>query len=104
MWSKLVGLIRHTGAYGICDRAILNPVCEFSSDLPTKTWLFFSTCSPRSLNVSWLDRLPLFDRKSREWKLAIADCLAEWKTLLPNHEPINGSHLSDYITGGTVLR
>ena len=64
----------------------------------------FFTCSPRSLNVSWLDRLPLFDRKSREWKLAIADCLAEWKTLLPNHEPINGSHLSDYITGGTVLR
>ena len=64
----------------------------------------FFTCSPRSLKVSWLDRLPLLHRESREWRKAIADCLAEWKALFPNHQSVNGSQISDYITGGVILR
>jgi hypothetical protein len=60
------------------------------------------TCAPRSVHVSWLRRLPLLDRTSREWRDAIVECRSEWRKLFPAHEPISGSSIDDYLTGAVL--
>jgi hypothetical protein len=60
------------------------------------------TVAPRSAPVTWLSRLPLLDRESREWRNAIIECRTEWKKLFPAHEPIRGTHINVYLTGGLL--
>jgi len=60
------------------------------------------TAAPRSVPVSWLSRLPLLGRESREWRNAIIECRTEWKKLFPAHEPIHGTDINDYLTGGLL--
>lgn len=56
------------------------------------------TCSPRSVPVPWLHRLPLLDRRSKEWKRAKRECKRQWGVLFPAHEPHKGYSLSDYLS------
>jgi hypothetical protein len=67
-----------------------------------KDVLIFLTCSPRSVPVSWLNRLPLLGRESREWRNAIVECRNEWKKLFPTYEPIGGSDINVYLTGAIL--
>lgn len=54
------------------------------------------TCSPRSVPVPWMHRIPLVNLK--DWKRAQTDCKRQWGILFPAHEPHKGSDLSDYLS------
>jgi hypothetical protein len=56
------------------------------------------TCSPRSVPIPWMNRLPLLGRKSKDWKRAKAETKRQWGILFPAHEPHKGNHLSDYLS------
>jgi hypothetical protein len=60
--------------------------------------LVLFTCSPRSIPIPWMPRLPLLDRKSKRWKRAKTDCKRQWSVLFPAHEPHKGEHLCDYLS------
>jgi hypothetical protein len=60
------------------------------------------TVAPRSVPVSWLSRLPLLRRESREWRNAIIECRTEWKKLFPAYEPIHGTDINVYLTGAIL--
>ena len=89
---------------GVWDYRSTNPppglrvFCRFAE----KDVLVAFTCSPRSVHVSWLDRLPLLGRQSREWKRAILECRAEWAKLFPAYQPISGGSIDDYISNPVV--
>ena len=51
-----------------------SPGLRVFSRFAEKDVLLALTCSPRSISVSWLDRLPLLGRDSRQWKDAIIEC------------------------------
>ena len=57
------------------------------------------TCSPRSVNVSWLTRLPLVNEKL--WRRAISNGKARWSILFPGHEP-PGASIHDYLSNAFV--
>jgi hypothetical protein len=61
-------------------------------------------CSPRSVEVSWLNRIPLLGRTSRQWRNAMVECRAEWRRLFPTYDAHTGSNVNEYLTGGTVLQ
>jgi hypothetical protein len=56
------------------------------------------TCAPRSVNVSWLDKLPLGDRYSKEWKRGVRECKDYWSILFPRHDPVIGDDLNAYLS------
>lgn len=60
-------------------------------------------CSPRSVKVSWLDRVPLLDRKSKAWRNAIKESKATWSILFPGHAPHSGIKVDDYISDAVIL-
>jgi len=60
------------------------------------------TVTPRSVPVSWLSRVPLLDRESREWRNAIIECRTEWKKLFPVHEPVHGTDINVNLTGAIL--
>jgi hypothetical protein len=60
------------------------------------------TIVPRSIPVSWLSRLPLLGRESREWRNALLECHTEWKKLFPAYEPIHGANINVYLTGAIL--
>lgn len=72
--------------------------CRFAE----KDVLIALTCSPRSIPVSWLPRLPLGIWNSREWKLAIRECKAEWNKLFPTYPPLIGESVDDYLTNAVL--
>jgi hypothetical protein len=59
------------------------------------------TCAPRSIKVSWLDKLPLGDRYSKEWKNGVSECIAQWSMLFPRHDPVLGDDLNAYLSDAT---
>jgi hypothetical protein len=72
----------------------LRVFCRFAE----KDVLVALTCSPRSVPIPWLDRLPLRERRSRERRDAIVKCRREWNVLFPAHQPLSGVDFSDYIS------
>ena len=72
----------------------LRVFCRFAE----KDVLVALTCSPRSVSLPWLSRLPLLHRLSREWRTAIIECRREWIKLFPAHEPISGNDINAYLT------
>ena len=58
-------------------------------------------CNPRSISVSWLNRLPLINRK--RWRRAIQDSNAKWSTLFPDHSPHSGATIDDYLSNAIIL-
>jgi hypothetical protein len=60
------------------------------------------TVAPRSVPVSWLSKLPLLGRETKEWRNAIVECRAEWTKLFPTYQPIHGTSIDVYLTGGLL--
>jgi hypothetical protein len=54
------------------------------------------TCSPRSIRIPWMHRLPLVGHK--DWKRAKTECKRQWSILFPAHEPHKGDSLNDYLS------
>lgn len=76
----------------------LRVFCRFAE----KDVLVALTCAPRSVAVSWLDRLPLLDRNSKAWKRAICECIEQWTILFPKHDPVMGDDLNAYLSNATL--
>jgi hypothetical protein len=79
-------------------RSIEKPGLRVFGRFAEKDVLILFTCSPRSLPVSWLRRLAIGDRNSREWEKAKAECKREWNKLFPAHPPHTGENVSDYLS------
>jgi hypothetical protein len=78
----------------------LRVFCRFAE----KNVLVALICAPRSVKVSWLDKLPLGDRHSKRWKRAVRECIAQWSVLFPRHDPVRGDNLDDYLTRAALER
>lgn len=61
-------------------------------------------CTPRSVPVPWLRRLPLGVRNSIEWKLATKESKREWAKLFPAHEFLGGDDLNAYLSNAVPER
>lgn len=59
------------------------------------------TCSPRSVPIPWLHRVPLINPK--DWKRAKTECKRQWGILFPAHEPHKGANLSDYLSDAVSI-
>lgn len=53
----------------------------------------------RSIVTDFIPRGPLGDRDSREWRSIIREARLQWKALFPNHNPIGGSDIDEYLSG-----
>ena len=80
-----------------------SPGLRVFSRFAEKDVLVALTCSPRSISVSWLDRLPLLGRDSRQWRDAIIECKRDWNILFPAYEPLRGDDLDDYISNAVLV-
>jgi hypothetical protein len=65
------------------ERPGLRVFCRFAE----KNVLVALICAPRSVKVSWLDRLPLGDRRSKDWKRAVRETLEQWSILFSTARP-----------------
>jgi putative component of toxin-antitoxin plasmid stabilization module len=61
-------------------------------------------CSPRSVSVSWLHRLPLGIGNSIEWENAIKATKREWAKLFPANTPVTGDNLNEYLSNASHER
>lgn len=59
--------------------------------------------SPRSLQLPYSQRLPLGDRDSEEWRLAIKETKAEWRKLFPSFNPIHGESHDIYASNAVSV-
>lgn len=59
------------------------------------------SCAPRSVKVSWLDKLPLGDRHSKKWKRGVRECKEQWSIFFPKHDPVMGDNLNAYLSNAT---
>jgi hypothetical protein len=59
-------------------------------------------CAPRSVRVPWLQRLPLRDRNSREWRWGVEECKRQWSQLFPAHDPVKGENLDEYLSNAVL--
>lgn len=78
----------------------LRVFCRFAE----RNVLVAFVCAPRSVKVSWLDKLPLGDRYSKHWKRAVRECKEQWSILFPKYDPVRGDNLNDYLTHATTER
>lgn len=46
----------------------------------------------------WRHRIPLGEKGSREWEIAIRECKAEWRRLFLTHRPRVGNNVNEYIS------
>ncbi len=95
----------------------LDPPHEFifdlrSSDPPGLRVIFYFAekdvivaliCSPRSIPIPWLKRLPLLGRESKEWHRAIRDCGIEWRNLFPKYAPLQGQSINDLLSNAVLI-
>jgi putative component of toxin-antitoxin plasmid stabilization module len=61
-------------------------------------------CSPRSVSVSWLHRLPLGVGDSIEWRHAVSESKREWAKLFPAHTPLRGEDINAYLSNAVPER
>ncbi len=59
-------------------------------------------CSPRSVPVHWLDRVPLLDRRSKAWRKAIVESNANWSVLFPHYSPHSGTKIDDFLSNAVL--
>jgi hypothetical protein len=78
----------------------LRVFCRFAE----KDVLIAFSCAPRSVKVSWMDKLPLGNRHSREWKRGVFECKQKWAELFPEYEPVKGDCLDDYLSNAVLER
>jgi hypothetical protein len=67
-----------------------------------KNVLVTHLCSPRSVQVHWLNRLPLLGKDSREWREAVAESKRRWENLFPEHDPHKGESIDDFLSNATI--
>jgi hypothetical protein len=79
-------------------RSVDKPGLRIFFRFAEKDVLVAFTCSPRSVPIPWMHRLPLRAWDSKEWKRAKTDTKRRWGILFPAHEPHQGKHLSDYLS------
>jgi hypothetical protein len=60
------------------------------------------SCAPRSVKISWLDKLPLGDRHSKQWKQGVRECKEQWSIFFPKHDPVAGDNLNAYLSNSIV--
>ena len=82
-------------------RSVEQPGLRVFGRFAEKNVLVALICAPRSVEVSWLDKLPLGDRHSKDWQRAVRETLAQWSMLFPKHDPVLGDDLCDYLTRAT---
>jgi hypothetical protein len=99
-----LGRLDPTGDSVFDFRSKDKPGLRLFSRFAERNVLVAFTCAPRSVEVSWLDRLPLGDRHSKEWKKGVSDCIAQWSILFPRHDPILGDDLNAYLSNATPER
>lgn len=68
-----------------------------------KDVLVVHLCSPRSVPIPWLHRIPLLDRSSKAWRNALAESKRNWSTLFPKFEPHAGNDVHDYISNAFLV-
>lgn len=61
------------------------------------------TWSPRSVPLWWSLRLPLGDRKSRQWRNQIVQCKTEWTNLFGTYQPVSGADVHDYASNAFLV-
>lgn len=94
----------HVGRLGPIEDSVFDIRCQESPALRIfcrvveKNVLLAVTCRPRSKELPWLNWLPLGDRHSKEWKLAVQTVSREWPKYFPAHGPICGDDLNDYFS------
>lgn len=79
------------------------PALRVTFHFAEKDVLVAYLCSPRSLPVSWLHRLPLGEGSSREWQGIIMESNALWGEPFPGSRPHSGNHIDDLLSNA-VLR
>jgi hypothetical protein len=57
---------------------------------------------PRSVPVTWSDKLPLIDDELR-WRIAMHHCETEWYKVLPDLIPVAGTEVENYVSGNFRL-
>jgi hypothetical protein len=77
----------------------LRVFCRFAA----KDVVIALTCSPRSVHVSWLPRVPLMHKHSPLWRRAIRESRSEWNKLFPTYLPLSGACPDDYLSNA-ILR
>ena len=84
---------------GVWDvRSIDSPGLRVFFCLAEKDVMVALTCSPRSIEVPWLNRPPLGPKESKEWKHAISECKRQWRSLFPAHLPLVGVHADECLS------
>src|ERR1019366_3467007 len=84
-------------------RSIEKPGLRATFHFAERDVLIIHLCSPRSLPVPWLQRLPLGGRLSREWQNAIMESNALWGELFHGHRPHSGDHIDDLLSNAILV-
>jgi len=53
--------------------------------------------------LTWEERAPLGDGRSRQWNQAIVRCQCEWRNRFYAYEPVRGEAINEFITKNAVL-
>lgn len=88
---------------GVFDiRSVDKPGLRVFFQFAEKDVLVLFTCSPRSVPVAWLKRLPLLNKESEEWKEAVSQSKREWFELFPGLPPFKGGSVSDCLSNAIL--
>jgi hypothetical protein len=102
-WTPFKGRSYHQIArldpikYGVWDLRSADPTpgLRVFFCLGERDTMIALTCSPRSIDVTWLPRPPLGPRESQEWRRAIREARSAWDALFPDRSPLVGGELDD---------
>jgi hypothetical protein len=84
-------------------RSVDEPGLRLLFHFAEKDVLVAHLCSPRSIPIPWLHRLPLLGKNSREWGQAIMEANAMWGELFLGFRPCEGEQIDDLLTNSVVL-
>ncbi len=83
-------------------RCVEDPSLRITFHFAERDVIVAHLCSPRSLPVPWLQRLPLGDRGSREWQNIIMESNAIWGHLFPGTRPHSGNHIDELLSNANL--
>lgn len=84
-------------------RSVDQPGLRATFHFAEKDVLIVHLCSPRSLPIPWLRRLPLGGRGSRAWRDATMESNALWGELFPGFRPHSGDHIDDLLSNAVLV-
>ena len=83
-------------------RCVNEPGLRVTFHFAERDVLITHLCSPRSLPVPWLQRLPLSGRGSREWRNTIMESNALWRELFLRDRPHSGDHIDELLSNADI--